>query len=65
MNRKQLAEKFNVTEQTLRNWEKEKPELIKLINGGLLLDRLIGETEENLKTLKELKEKADIGKLII
>ena len=65
MDKKQLAEKIGISLKTLYNWEKEKPELIKLINGGLLLERLIEETEENLKTLKELKEKADIGKLII
>jgi len=34
MTRKELAEKLEVDPTTLRNWEKNKPELIKLINAG-------------------------------
>ncbi len=34
-----LAKKINVTRQTLKNWEKTKPQLIKLINMGLAADR--------------------------
>lgn len=33
-----LAKKINVTRQTLKNWEKTKPELIKLINMGIAAD---------------------------
>ena len=32
---KELAKRINVTEHTLSNWKKTKPELIKLINLGL------------------------------
>lgn len=35
MTKQELAEKVKVTRQTLNNWEKEKPELIKLIKLGL------------------------------
>lgn len=65
MTRKELAEKLEVDPTTLRNWEKNKPELIKLINGGLLLEKQIQEIEKNLNELKKIKEKADSGKLII
>ncbi len=65
MTRKDLAEKLEVDPNTLRNWEKNKPELIKLINGGLLLEKQIQEIEKNLNELKKIKEKADSGKLII
>jgi DNA-binding transcriptional MerR regulator len=65
MTRKELAEKLEVDPNTLRNWEKNKPELIKLINGGLLLERQIQEIEKNLHELKKIKEKADSGKLIV
>ena len=34
-----LAKKINVTRQTLKNWEKTIPELIKLINMGIAADR--------------------------
>lgn len=65
MTRKELAEKLGVDPTTLRNWEKNKPELIKLINGGLMLEKQIEEIEKNLQELKKMKEKADSGKLII
>jgi len=32
---KEIAKRINVTEHTLINWKKSKPELIKLINLGL------------------------------
>lgn len=65
MTRKELAEKLEVDPNTLRNWEKNKPELIKLINGGLMLEKQIQEIEKNLHELKNMKEKANCGKLII
>lgn len=65
MTRKELAEKLEVDPTTLRNWEKNKPELIKLINGGLMLEKQIQEIEKNLNELKKMKEKANCGKLII
>lgn len=65
MTRKELAEKLEVDPTTLRNWEKNKPELIKLINAGLMLQKQIEEMEKNLIQLKKMKEKADCGKLII
>lgn len=65
MTRKELAEKLEVDPTTLRNWEKNKPELIKLINAGLMLENQIEEMEKNLNQLKKMKEKADNGKLII
>lgn len=65
MTRKELAEKLEVDPTTLRNWEKNKPELIKLINAGLMLENQIEEIEKSLEQLKKMKEKADSGKLII
>jgi len=65
MTRKELAEKIEVDPTTLRNWEKNKPELIKLINAGLMLGKQIEEMEKSLNQLKEMKEKADNRKLII
>lgn len=65
MTRKELAEKLEVDPTTLRNWEKNKPELIKLINAGLMLENQIEEMEKTLEQLKKMKEKADSGKLII
>ena len=65
MTRKELAEKLEVDPTTLRNWEKNKPELIKLINAGLMLENQIEEMEKSLEQLKRMKEKPDSGKLII
>lgn len=65
MTRQELAEKLNVTRNTLTNWEKEKPELIRLINQGLALDDQILETQKFLEKLEKIKEKANNGKLNI
>ncbi|TKX31667.1 hypothetical protein [Campylobacter aviculae] len=37
MNKKEIAKRINVTITTLYNWQKTKPELIKLIEYGLKL----------------------------
>jgi len=63
MTRKELAEMLNVTTHTLKNWEKDKPELIKLINLGLLTDIQIKETRKLLEKLEEIEKKANSGKL--
>ena len=65
MTRQELAEKLNITRNTLTNWEKEKPELIRLINQGLALDEQILETQKFLEKLNKIKEKANNGKLNI
>lgn len=62
MTRKELAEILNISTDTLLNWEKNKPELVRLINLGLQTDIQIEETEKLLKKLKEIEEKASSGK---
>ena len=62
---KELADKLNITRNTLTNWEKEKPELIRLINQGLALDEQILETQKFLEKLEKIKEKANNGKINI
>jgi len=62
MTRKELAEKLGVDPTTLRNWEMNKPELVRLINQGLALDEYIEEIEKNLQKLKKIKESANNGK---
>ena len=56
MNKKEIAKRINVTMQTLYNWEKTKPELIKLINYGLNYEN--GEIAQNeiIKYFNELEE---------
>ncbi|MDO4881690.1 helix-turn-helix domain-containing protein [Campylobacter concisus] len=65
MTRQELAEKLNITRNTLTNWEKEKPELIRLINQGLALDEQILETKKFLERLEKIREKANNGKINI
>ncbi|MGP1450598.1 MAG: helix-turn-helix domain-containing protein [Wolinella sp.] len=64
MDKKELAERIGISHRTIYNWEKEKPELIKLINLGLQLEAQIMETEKYLNALKEIQKKAD-GRLIV
>ena len=65
MTRQELADKLNITRNTLTNWEKEKPELIRLINQGLALDEQISETQKFLEKLEKIKYKANNGKINI
>lgn len=65
MTRQELADKLNITRNTLTNWEKEKPELIRLINQGLALDEQISETQKFLEKLEKIKAKANNGKINI
>lgn len=63
MTKTELAELLNVSRPTLNSWEKEKPELIKLINMGLALEEQIEETRKYLEKLENIKKKAESGKL--
>ncbi len=65
MTRKELAELFQVDIKTLSNWEKNKPELIRIINLGLQLEKQIKQMEEDLEKLHNLKENSNRGKLIL
>ena len=38
---KDIAIRCNISEQTYYNWKKDKPELIKLINMGLDMEKLL------------------------
>lgn len=62
MKREELAELLNVSRNTLANWEKEKPDLVRLINQGLALDDSIEATEKHLERLKQIKDDASNGK---
>lgn len=65
MTRAELARRLNVSPKTLHNWENEKPELVRLINQGLLMDEIIEETEKNLEKLKKIKIEAQNKKFNI
>ena len=62
MNRTELASLLKVDIKTLKNWEKDKPELVKLINLGLQTNKTIDDTRKLLEKLEELEEKANSGK---
>lgn len=58
MTRQELAELLNISRGTLNNWEKEKPELVRLINQGLALDEQIEETRKYLERLEHIQQRA-------
>lgn len=62
MTRQELADILNISRQTLNAWEKEKPDLVRLINQGLALDDSIEATEKHLERLKQIKDEASNGK---
>lgn len=64
MNRQELAKLLNISRGTLNNWEKEKPELVRLINQGLALDEQIEETKKYLEKLENIKQRALISRKI-
>lgn len=54
INKKELAEKINVTIPTLYNWEKTKPGLIKMIENSYKYERGESDAAEFLKYFYEL-----------
>ena len=62
MTRKELSELLGISLRTLDNWEKEKPDLVRLINQGLAFDQIIDTQEKNLEELKTIKDAASSGK---
>jgi len=62
MTRKELAEMLGISLRSLDNWEKEKPDLVRLINQGLALDESIEETKRHLQKLEDIRKEASNGK---
>ncbi|EQB39623.1 hypothetical protein M947_06415 [Sulfurimonas hongkongensis] len=62
MNKNELAKTLGISLKTLYNWEKEKPDLVRLINQGLALDQSIEETRKHLERLEQIKDNASNGK---
>jgi transcriptional regulator with XRE-family HTH domain len=65
MTKEELAKKLGTTRQNLTKWEKDRPELVRLINQGLALDKTIEETEKHLQRLKEIREISNNGKFVL
>lgn len=55
MTKKELAERINVDPKTISNWEKTKPELIKLIYLGLAAEQHQKDVEEYLEKISTNK----------
>ncbi len=62
MTRKELSELLGISLRTLDNWEKEKPDLVRLINQGLAFDKLMDIQKKNLEELEAIKNVAGSGK---
>lgn len=54
LNKKELAKKINVTIPTLYNWEKTKPELMKMIENSYKYEQGESDAAEFLKYFYEL-----------
>lgn len=62
MTKEDLAELLGTTRQNLNKWEKERPDLVRLINQGLALDESIEEAKRHLQRLEDIKKEASNGK---
>ena len=56
MNKRDIADYLGINRATLYNWEKNRPNLYKVVMLGLMVDELIDENEKNLKKLKDIRE---------
>ena len=63
MTRQELAELIGISRNTLNTWEREKPELIKLINLGLHAEQIILENDRLNKKMKKMLMQLNSGKL--
>ena len=62
MTKDDLAKMLGTTRQNLNKWEKERPELVRLINQGFALDQSIEATRKHLEELEAIKATANSGK---
>ena len=62
MNKRDIAGCLGINRATLYNWEKNRPNLYKVVMLGLMVDELIDENEKNLKKLKDIRESFKIKK---
>ena len=62
MTKQELADLIGVSRPTLNQWEKDKPELVRLVNQGFALDESIEATRKHLAELEAIKETASNGK---
>lgn len=62
MTKQELADILGISRPTLNAWEKEKPDLVRLINQGLALDESIEATRKHLEKLEKIKAEASNGK---
>jgi len=62
MTKEDLAKLLGTTRQNLNKWEKERPDLVRLINQGMALDESIEATRKHLENLEAIKDKANSGK---
>jgi len=62
MTKEELATLLGTTRQNLNKWEKERPDLVRLVNQGLALDQSIEETRKHLERLEQIKNNASNGK---
>ena len=55
MNKRDIVGYLGINRATLYNWEKNRPNLYKVVMLGLMVDELIDENEKNL-TLLQIKQ---------
>jgi len=65
MTKNELAKMLGTTRQNLSKWEKERPELIRILNLGLQADQIIKESNQLNRKLKDIRKQAYNGKLQI
>ncbi|XXF41560.1 helix-turn-helix domain-containing protein [Sulfurimonas sp. NW9] len=53
MTKKELAKRLNIDVKTLNSWEKNRPEVMRLIKFGLYAEAHIKDVEKYLKQLKD------------
>jgi len=58
MTKEELATLLGTTRQNLNKWEKERPDLVRLINLGLSVEDQINEAERHLEKLKAIRDQA-------
>jgi len=57
MTKRDIAGLLKIDTKTLYNWEKNKPELYRIVMLGLKTDEIIKQMRENLENLENLAKK--------
>lgn len=54
MTKKELAERLGIDVKTLKSWEEQRPEVMRLVRLGLATEKHVGDVEKYIEEIKKV-----------